>query len=166
MSIHQPIPMGSEFHENPHSLWEVMVDVDYDPTLSAEVIDRRKMAIWNRLIAALEKVVENLDANIEVTEIDGRGEQTPLFPLVVGRARYTATQDIIETVERVCKVHTELGAGVAHDPLGHAYELDIKIAYRRCPSLDGCARAPMPDPERTAELHNRRLGRSRGQQSN
>lgn len=149
MSIREPFPMGSAFHEPPNCVWELMVEMEFDPSLPPEEIERRKSEMWDRIVAALELATAVGAASIEIEDIGGRGKETPIFPLVVGSARYTSTLDVVDIVETLCKEQTELGSALAYDASGRAYEIDIGVQYRRRPSSDGLRRPDMPNPMET-----------------
>lgn len=158
MSIREPIPVGSEFGEYPQTLWELLVDVEFDPTQTADAMAERQRAFWDQIAEAVEGAATAGEVQVEVVEVRGRGKTTPLFPMVVGSARYTSALDIIEVVERVCQEQTHLGS-VAHDAAGRAYELDVEICFRRLPQHDGKRRAELPRPIEVAAVDRRRGGR-------
>jgi hypothetical protein len=155
MSIREPIPVGSEFGEYPQTLWELLVDVEFDPTQTAEAMAEQQRAFWDRIIEAVEGAGTAGEVQVEVVEVRGRGKATPLFPMVVGSARYTSALDIIEVVERLCQEQTQLGS-VAYDAAGRAYELDVEICFRRVPEHDGQRRAELPRPSEVAAVDRRR----------
>jgi hypothetical protein len=155
MSIREPIPVGSEFGEYPESVWELLVDVEFHPTQTADMMVEQQRAFWDHIIQAVEGAGTAADVQVEVVEVRGRGASTPLFPMVVGSTRYTSTLDMIEVVERLCQEHTELGS-VAYDAAGRAYHLDVEICFRRTPENDGFRRAELPRPSEVAAVDRRR----------
>lgn len=158
MSIREPIPVGSEFGEHPQTLWELLVDVEFDPTQTAAAMAEQQRAFWDHIIEAVEGAATAEEVQVEVVEVRGRGKTTPLFPMVAGSARYTSALDIIEVVERLCQEQTQLGS-VAYDAAGRAYELDVEICFRRIPENDGQRRAELPRPSEVAAVDRRRRGR-------
>lgn len=156
MSIQKPIATGSEHDERPNAIWEIMVEAEFDPALAPQQILEQQRALWDRLMAAVETAASELDACVEVAELSGRGAETPLFPVVVGQARFTANLDVVELVEGICHSQTDLAHGLAYDAVGRAYEIDIDIRYRRRPREDGMRYATMPDPAAVADVLRRR----------
>ena len=96
-------------------------------------------------------------ASPHIVAVHGRGRDTPLFPMVAGRRRFTCNLDVEEAVEQFC-ADTDL-AKLAYDARGRAYELGVNIDYRRRPACDGERTARMPSPAKVA-----RADRRRGQQ--
>lgn len=151
MSLRQPIAVGSTAHEAPGIVWEVLVEIDFDPTLSASEIDGIQAKLWDRLNEAITETVGPYlhDASEpNVLSLHGRGQDTPVFPLVVGNDRFTSNLDIEEMIETLCQ-DTDL-AQTAYDVRGQAYDLDVAIEYHRRPNLDGGRAAIMPDPRKVA----------------
>lgn len=155
MSIREPIPVGSEFGEYPQALWELLVDVEFDPGQTADAMAEQQRAFWDQIIEAVEGAGVAGDVQVEVMAVRGRGETTPLFPMVVGSARYTSALDIVEVVERLCQEQTQLSS-VAYDAAGRAYELDVEICFRRRPEHDGQRRAELPRLSEVAAVDWRR----------
>jgi hypothetical protein len=151
MSLRKPIAVGSTAHEPPEAVWEVLVEVEFDPTLSVSQIDRIQAKLWKRLTEAIwETVGPYVHGGVgpNIVSLHGRGQDTPVFPMVVGRKRFTCHPDIEEMVEKLCQ-GTDL-ARLAYDARGLAYDLDVTIEYHRRPHLDGVRAARMPDPEKVA----------------
>jgi len=143
-------------------VWEVLVEVSFNPRLSAEDVEK----LHNRLEGRLNKLVrDTLGSNqfdgglvATVSSLRGRGEETPLFPLVAGNARFTCNLDVVQMVERLC--HESDLRELAFDARGRAYELEPEIVYVRHPERDGQAAASMPDAdavERQAAAHRQAM---------
>jgi hypothetical protein len=157
MSLHEPQRVGSTADEAPEVVWNVLVEVEFDPKLSAAEIDKIQARLWNRLNDAIGKTVgpyAHVAASPVVTAVKGRGEDTPVFPMVAGRRRFTCNLDIEEAVERLC-ADTDL-AKLAYDTRGRAYELGVAIQYKRRPPCDGERRARMPSAAQVARVERRR----------
>jgi len=157
MSLHEPHDVGSTADEAPEVVWEVLVEVEFDPKLSAAEIDRVQAKLWERLNEAIRKTVgphAHHPASPLITAVNGRGEDTPLFPVVAGRRRFTCNLDVEEAVERTCAA-TDL-AHVAYDARGRAYELGVAIRYGRRPDLDGGRTARMPSAAKVARAERER----------
>jgi hypothetical protein len=157
MSLHEPHDVGSTADEAPEIIWEVLVEVEFDPKLSAAEIDRVQAKLWARLNDAIRRTVgphAHHPTSPLVSAVNGRGESTPLFPVVAGRRRFTCNLDIEEAVERVC-AETDL-ASVAYDARGRAYELGVAIRYGRRPDLDGGFTARMPSAAKVARAEKER----------
>jgi hypothetical protein len=160
MSLHEPQRVGSTADEAPEVVWNVLVEVEFDPKLSAAEIDEIQVRLWNRLNDTIGKTVgpyKHVAASPVVTAVNGRGEDTPVFPMVAGRRRFTCNLDVEEAVERVC-ANTDL-AKLAYDACGRAYELGVSIDYRRRPACDGERTARMPRPASVARTERRRAKR-------
>jgi hypothetical protein len=157
MSIREPQNVGSTTDEAPELVWDVLVEVEFDPNLSAGEIDAIQSKLWDRLNDAIKKTLgphAHHPATPLITAVNGRGEDTPLFPLVAGRQRFTCNFDIEEAVERTCG-GTDLSK-LAYDARGRAYELGIAIQYQRRPEFDGARTARMPRPAKVAHAERRR----------
>lgn len=147
MSCHQVSNVGSTEHEPPEMVWEVLVEVPFVPSLTPDEIGKLQDRLERRLNRTVREILgENqfgrgLAAN--VTSLRGRGELTPLFPLLAGGTRFTCNLDVVQMVERLCH-ETDLRQ-ISFDARGRAYELNVDICYTRCPELDGRAAAPLPD---------------------
>lgn len=160
MSLQEPHNVGSSLNEAPEVVWDVLVEVEFDPKLSAAEIARIQAKLWERLNEAIRKTVgphAHHPASPLVTAVNGRGESTPLFPVVAGRRRFTCNLDVEEAVERVSAA-TDL-ARVAYDARGRAYELGVAIRYGRLPDLDGGRTARMPSAAKVARAESRRGSR-------
>jgi hypothetical protein len=160
MSLHEPQRVGLTADEAPEVVWNVLVEVEFDPKLSAAEIDEIQARLWDRLNDAIGKTVgpyAHVGASPLVVAVNGRGEDTPVFPMVAGRRRFTCNLDIEEAVERLC-AETDL-AKLAFDARGRAYELGVAIHYRRHPSCDGERRARMPTAARVTRTERRRAKR-------
>jgi len=150
MSIREPQNVGSTTDEAPEVVWDVLVEVEFNPNLSAEAINELQSKLWDRLNDAIKRTVgphAHHPATPLITAVNGRGEDTPLFPLVAGRQRFTCNFDVEEAVERTCS-GTDLSKH-AYDARGRAYELGITIQYHRRPECDGVRAARMPRPARS-----------------
>jgi hypothetical protein len=160
MSVQNPTRVGSTFHEAPEAVWEVLVEILFDPELSAAEIRKVQAELWTRLHDAITGVVgehayDGVDP--EITVLRGRGEETPLFPMVVGDSRFTCTLDMVEVAERLART-TDL-RHIAYDASGRAYELALEINFLRRPQLDGGRAAEMPEPRKVEQVRKRRTKR-------
>jgi hypothetical protein len=138
----------------------VLVEVEFDPRLSAAEIDAIQAKLWDRLNDTIRKTVgphTHSPASPLITAVSGRGEDTPIFPVVAGRRQFTCNLDIEEAVELTCG-QTDL-AKLAFDARGRAYELGVAIQYNRRPELDGVRTAWMPRPTKVARTERRRARR-------
>lgn len=157
MSLHEPQRVGSTADEAPEVVWNVLVEVEFDPKLSAADIDAVQAKLWDRLNDVIRTTVgphTHVNASPLIVAVNGRGEDTPVFPMVAGRRRFTCNLDIEEAVERLC-ADTDL-ARLAYDARGRAYELGVAIQYRRRPACDGERRARMPSAAKVARVERRR----------
>lgn len=157
MSLHEPQRVGSTADEAPEVVWNVLVEVEFDPKLSAADIDAVQAKLWDRLNDAIRATVgphTPVNASPLIVAVNGRGEDTPVFPMVAGRRRFTCNLDIEEAVERLC-ADTDL-AKLAFDARGRAYELGVAIQYNRRPACDGERRARMPSAAKVARVERRR----------
>jgi hypothetical protein len=149
MTIRNPMRVGSTPHEAPEIVWELLLELTFDPRLTPDEIDQLRHLLWDRIYAAVQVTVgphlHDSDGEPDLTPVHGRGPDAPLFPLQAGATRFTCTHDIVEVIETTCRP-TDLSR-IAYDARGHAYELSAEVSFRRLPDLDGAARAPMPDPE-------------------
>lgn len=163
MTFRQPLNVGSTPHEAPESVWEILVEVSFVPTLSAEQIGQLQDTLWERMEAVVRETLgpflHEPDMLI-VNGVRGRGADTPLFPLLAGASQFTSNLDVVALVEHAA-VPDDLRQ-MAYDACGRAYELDVEVEYRRRPELDGTRRAPMPDPARVARVDR---GRARAARS-
>lgn len=161
MSTQHVSNVGTTEHEPPEMVWEVLVEVSFNPRLTAEHVEK----LHNKLERQLNRLVrDTLGSNqfdgglvATVSSLRGRGEETPLFPLVAGNARFTCNLDVVQMVERLC--HESDLRELAFDARGRAYELEPEIVYVRHPERDGQAAARMPDAdavERQAAAHRQR----------
>jgi hypothetical protein len=159
MSLHEPQRVGSIADEAPEVVWNVLVEVEFDPRLTAADLDRVQAGLWERLNDAIHESVgpHVRMASPVIIPVHGRGKDTPLFPMVVGRRRFTCNLDVEEAVERLC-ADTDL-AKLAYDARGRAYELGLSIDYRRRPARDGERAARMPDAAKMARVERRRAKR-------
>jgi len=135
----------------------VLVEVEFDPRLSAGEIDAIQGKLWDRLNDAIRTTVAphaHHAASPEITTVGGRGADTPVFPMVAGQRQFTCNLDIEALVERTCG-ETDL-AKLAYDARGKAYELGVWIEYRRRPEFDGVRTAWMPRPAKVAKTERRR----------
>ncbi|HET7230719.1 MAG TPA: hypothetical protein VFJ16_11995 [Longimicrobium sp.] len=160
MSIHEPNRVGSTADEPPEVIWNVLVEVEFDPRLSAPEIDAIQAKLWDRLNDAIRKTVRPHTchpASPLISAVNGRGEDTPILPMVAGQRQFTCNLDIEEAAERTCG-GTDL-AKLAHDARGRAYELGVAIQYQRRPEFDGVRTAWMPRPAKVARTERRRTRR-------
>lgn len=167
MSTQNVSNVGTTEHEPPEMVWEVLVEVSFNPRLSADDVEK----LHNKLERRLNKLVrDTLGSNqfdgglvATVSSLRGRGEETPLFPLVAGNARFTCNLDVVQMVERLC--HESDLRELAFDASGRAYELEPEIVYVRHPAHDGQAVAAMPDAdavERQARAHRQAMRSTSG----
>ena len=157
MSIHHIVNVGSTPHEAPESVWEILVEVLFNPKLSAAEIEHLQTELWERLEETIRETLGPHaygNSGADVTTVRGRGENTPLFPIIAGDTRFTCNLDVAEMVERTCQ-GTDL-AQVAYDVRGRAYELGVEIDYLRRPRLDGTRRAELPDPDKVEQAGKKR----------
>lgn len=162
MTLRRPLNVGSTQHEAPEAVWEALVEVDFDPTLSADRMGELQETLWERMEALVQEVLgPHLRDRTRCTMsgLRGRGADTPLFPLVAGGSRYTSNLDVVEELEHAA-VPADLRQ-IAYDARGRAYELDVEIEYLRRPELDGTRRAPMPDAVRVARVNAQRTRTAR-----
>lgn len=159
MSFHMIQNVGSTADEAPEVVWNVLVEVEFDPRLTATDLDAIQARLWERLNDAIHESVgpHVRMASPVIIPVRGRGEDTPLFPMVAGRRRFTCNLDVEEAAERLC-ADTDL-AKLAYDARDRAYELGVSIDYRRRPACDGERSARMPDVERVARAERRRAKR-------
>jgi len=160
MSLHTPHSVGSTANEAPETVWEFLIETEFNPDLSPAALDRIQSALWCRLHDAIsDELGPYLFGNVgvEINDIRGRGEESPLFPMIAGRTRFTSSLDIVELIEHLCH-KTDLGE-IVYDVRGQAYELDVEIIYVRRPELDGAQRAPLPDPELVRKIDSERANR-------
>jgi hypothetical protein len=159
MSLHEPQRVGSTGDEPPEVVWNVLVEVEFDPRLTAGDLDAIQARLWERLNDAIHDSVgpHVRMASPVIVPVHGRGEDTPLFPMVAGRRRFTCNLDVEEAVERQC-ADTDL-AKLAYDARGRAYELGVSIDYRRWPACDGQRTARMSRTARIASTARRRAKR-------
>jgi hypothetical protein len=156
MSFRTPMASGSETHEAPCCLWELKLEVEFDPWLTAEELDGKRRALGEAIVLILEGLTSSFDAGVDLLEVGGRGRETPLFPLVAGDARFTAHIDVLDLVERNCAAAADL-AQIAYDAAGRAYELDVDVVYHRRPALDQQGRAEMPAPIEVVQVRRARM---------
>ena len=161
MSLHEPQRIGSTADEAPEVVWNVLVEVEFDPKLSAADIDRLQAKLWDRLNDTIRNTVGShvhVAASPLIVPVNGRGEDTPVFPMVAGRRRFTCNLDIEEAVEQSC-ADTDI-AKLAYDARGRAYELGVAIQYKRRPACDGQRTARIPSAAKVARTERRRMGES------
>lgn len=162
MSLHRISYVGSTPHERPESVWEVMVEAEFNPALSEDELAALQEAAWERLGRAIHEVLAPFvmgNPGTHVSDVRGRGEETPLFPMIAGDTRFNSSLDMVEAVEVACQ-RTDL-AHIAYDARGRAYELGVEIAYQRRPELDGVRRAALADAAAVEEVTRRRAEESR-----
>jgi hypothetical protein len=159
MSLHEPQRVGSTADEAPEVVWNVLVEVEFDPRLTATDLGAIQARLWERLNDAIHETVgpHVRMASPVILPVRGRGEDTPLFPMVAGRRRFTCNLDVEEAVERQC-ADTDL-AQLAYDARGRAYELGVSIDYRRRTARNGGRRVRMPDVARVVKADRRRAKR-------
>jgi hypothetical protein len=145
VSIRAPVPSGAHPAGPPCAVWQLVVEVEFDPRLTPEEMDRTRRALGEAIVFTVEGLAAPFRAGVDLLEVDGRGRDTPLFPLVVGGTRFTTDAEVRELAERSCARGTDLGE-VAYDAAGRAYELDVAVVYRQQPALDGRRRAALPSP--------------------
>jgi hypothetical protein len=159
MSLHNPHNVGSTANEAPETVWEFLIETEFNPDLSPAALDRIQSALWSRLHDAISDELGPYvfgNVGVEISDIRGRGEESPLFPVVAGHTRFTCSLDIVELIEHLCH-KTDLGK-IAYDVCGRAYELDVEIIYVRRPDLDGAQRAHLSDPELVRKIDRERTG--------
>lgn len=157
MSLHRIGRVGSTPHEAPESVWELLIEVLFDPKLSAVEIVHLQTELWERLEETIQETLGPHaygNSGADVTAIRRRGENTPLFPIIAGDTRFTCNLDVAEMIETICQ-QTDL-AQVAYDVRGRAYELGVEIEYLRRPHLDGTRRAELPDPKMVEQVAKKR----------
>ena len=161
MSLHEPIGVGSTPYEPPETIWEVAIEATFNPHLTAEEIG----TIQDRISGRLEELVREAmrvevdTAQILITALEplyGRGETSPLFPMIAGESRFTCNLDVLELIDRQCE-DSDLQE-IAYDARGRAYALSVAVDYCPRPELDGQRWAAMPDPEEVRRMAAQRAG--------
>jgi hypothetical protein len=147
MTLHRPLRTGSTEHEPAEVVFEILAEVQFDPRLSADDLAALQDELWRRLNETIRKTVGRHVHQLGeamIRGVHGRGETSPLFPLVAGDARYTCALDIVEQIETLCRP-TALSR-IAYDARGRAYELDVTVQFIRRAEHDGQGLAELPEP--------------------
>lgn len=138
MTFSHPTRVGSAPNEAPEVVWEILVEVEFAPELGAQEVSVLQDILWGRLDTAIRETLGPYlhgHPGLEIYDVDGRGEETPLFPVVAGEARFTCNLDVLEVMEARCR-GTALQE-MAFDARGRAYEMGARIEYLRRPEHDG-----------------------------
>ena len=99
MSFREPHNVGSTSSEPPEVIWNVLVEVEFDPELSAENIDALQAKLWDVLNDVTRAALwphTRQPASVQITAVNGRGETTPVFPMVAGKRHFTCNLDLEE----------------------------------------------------------------------
>lgn len=142
MSLRDPRDTGTpDGTELPTSIleFEVLVDFDHHPTLTPEEMAHVNLQVARRISAALHEsnlfaglLVRNAHSSWDVMQ--GRGANTPVFPIRVGEHTFLHHTDLVARVEQLCN---ENGIGsLGYDLAGRAYELFATIKYVRERAMD------------------------------
>jgi hypothetical protein len=137
MTFRNPEVAEEPDDNSPEIVWEILVELPFSPRLTVGEIERVRSTLWDRLNDAIRECASPfLQESLEPEIIDphGRGAESPLFPLVVGRRSFPSSTHVATMIERIC-AYSDLSE-YAYDASGRAYELAAKVSFIRRPQLD------------------------------